>query len=129
MFFLCTLKNRTDMKIYLYKIIVIALFFAVIAPLFMSSCASLVNQPHKYITIHTTEPSIIIHKEDTINTIDNKAHLKVERKREPLSIVATTDSLTKSIRIRHRSSVMYWSNICFNFGIGMITIYNIRRTH
>ena len=46
--------------------------------------------------------------------------MKVERKNESFSIIATTDSLTKSIKIEPRSSIMYWSNICFNYGIGML---------
>ena len=84
-----------------------------------SSCATMVNQSYKYVTIHTTEQSKIICGQDTMNTIDNKAHLKVERKKEPLAFVATTDNTSKSINIKPRSSMMYWSNICFNFGIGM----------
>ena len=90
----------------------------------MTSCATILNQPYKYITIYTTEQSEIIYKQDTINTIDNKAHLKVERKKEPLSIVATTDNLTKSIDIAPKSSIMYWSNIYFNYGIGMLVDMN-----
>ena len=107
------------MKKYSLKIIAIVLFITAIVSLFATSCASL-NSSHKYVTIHTTEPSKIIHNQDTISTIDNKVHLKVERKKEPLLFVATTDSLTKSIRIRHGSSVMYWANIPFNLGLGLI---------
>jgi len=65
----------------------------------MTSCATI--RPHKYVTIHTTEQSKIIHKEDTVHTDNNKMHLRVE-KREPLSIVVITDSLTEFIDIKSR---------------------------
>ena len=91
-----------------------------IVSLLMSSCATILNRPHKYVTVHTTEPSQIIHWQDTINTIDNKAHLKVYRSWLPLLIVATTDNLTKRIGIESRNSAMYWANIPFNYGLGML---------
>ena len=100
------------------------IFYTLIASIFLTSCATIVNQPYKYVTVHTTKPSNIIFKHDTINAIDNKVHLKVERKNESLSIVTTTDSLVKSIRIEPKSSIMYWSNICFNYGIGMLVDMN-----
>jgi hypothetical protein len=86
----------------------------------MTSCATIFNSPYKHVTIHTTEPSKIIYNQDTINTIDNKTHLIVERNWETLNIVATTDSITKSIRIGAKNSIMYWSNIMFNYGLGML---------
>ena len=95
------------------------ILYILIVPILMSSCATIVNQPYKYVTVHTTEPSTIIYRRDTINTIDNKVHLKVERKKETLSIVAATDSLTKTIRIESRNSFMYWANI-LNCGTGML---------
>ena len=95
-------------------------FYILIVSIFLTSCATTVNQPYKYVSVQTTAPSSIIFKHDTISTVGNKAHLKVERKNESFSIVATTDSLTKSIKIEPRSSIMYWSNICFNYGIGML---------
>lgn len=86
----------------------------------MTSCATIMNQSHKNITVHTTERSEIIYKKDTIETFDNKANLTVERKKESLEIVASTDSLTKSIEIKPRNSFMYWSNIFCNYGVGML---------
>jgi len=85
----------------------------------MTSCATIMNQPYKKITIYTTEPSKIIYNQNTITTSDNKADLSVLRKKETLRIIATTDSLTKSIEVEPRNSFMYWSNIFFNYGIGM----------
>jgi hypothetical protein len=82
---------KRQMKHTLYTLIVLIL---------LSSCAATTNQPYKKVIVYTTEPSKIIHKYDTISTINNKANLWVERKKEPLSIIATTDSITKTIEIK-----------------------------
>jgi hypothetical protein len=85
----------------------------------MTSCATIFNRPHKYVTIHTAEPSKIIHEQDTIETIDNKAHLKVQRKDDFLPVIVIADSLEKSILIEPRNSLMWWANL-YNYGIGML---------
>lgn len=84
------------------------------------SCATIMNEPHTDIRIYTTEPSTIIYRKDTIQTAKNKAKITVERKREPLTLIAQTDSLSKSISIGSRNSFMYWSNISHTGGIGML---------
>lgn len=94
--------------------------YILIISILMTSCATLMNRPYKYVTVLTTEPCKIICKQDTIYTVKNKAHLKLERNNESVSIVAITDSFTKSIDIESKNSFMYWSNIYFNYGIGMI---------
>ena len=78
------------------------------------------NQPYKNMTVYTTEPSKIIYSQDTIKTTDNKANLRVERKKEAIRIVSTTDSLTKTLYVESKNSFMYWSNIFCNYGIGML---------
>ena len=77
----------------------------------MTSCATLVNRPHKYVTIHTTEPSQIIHEQDTIETIDNKVHLKTKRQNDVLSIAVVTDSLTTPVLIDPQNSLMFLANL------------------
>lgn len=85
----------------------------------MTSCATIMNRPHQYITIYTTEPCKVIHKRDTLTTTNGKAHLLVERKNEALKIMAVTDSLTKTFTVEPRNSFMYWGNLYF-CGIGML---------
>lgn len=86
----------------------------------LTSCATLVNQSTKIVTIHTTEPSKIIYKQDTVETENNKTHLKVERKKEVLSIVAKTDSISKTILLEPKNSFMFWFNIPSNYALGML---------
>ena len=84
-----------------------------------SSCATYLNLPYKDINFYTIEPGKIIFNADTLQTSNNKAILRVERKKETLEIIAKTDSITKSFEIQPFNSLMYWANLC-NYGLGMI---------
>lgn len=96
-----------------------ALILLTVSILF-TSCATLNNEPYMNIFVHTTEPSRLVFDEDTIKTTNNKARLEVERKNEALQIIAITDSLSKSIEVAPINSFMYWANILYNLGIGML---------
>ena len=99
-------------------------FYILIVSLFMTSCATILNQPYTNVQVNTTEPSKIIYRNDTIKTINNKANLCAERKNETLSIVAITDSTTKTIEIKPRNSFWWWFNIPYTWGIGMLVDMN-----
>ncbi len=90
----------------------------------MTSCATIINQPYKSITIYTTEPTDIILNKDTVKTINNEARLKIARKKEPLIITAHTDSLSKTFSVKPKNSCWYWGNIFCNYGIGMLVDRN-----
>lgn len=90
----------------------------------LSSCASIFHQPHQYVNIHTTEPAKIVYKKDSIQTIENIATLLVPRSIEPLELTAITDSSVKTYNIESRNSAMYWANIYFNYGLGMLVDRN-----
>lgn len=90
----------------------------------LNSCASVFNQSHKNITIYTDIPSAIVYEKDTIITEKNKAILNVERSKEPLSLTAISDSLSKTLSVESRNSTEYWMNIVSNFGIGMLVDQN-----
>ncbi len=94
--------------------------YILIASIFLTSCATIINQSHEVITIYTTQPSKISLKHDTINTNHNKVFFKVKRKKEPIKITASTDSCTKTITVKPKNSFAYWSNIICNYGIGML---------
>jgi hypothetical protein len=88
--------------------------------IFLSSCVTLLSSSHKNVRIFTTEPTKVIYNQDSINTINNKAILSVERKNQPLEITLLTDSASKSIVVKPLKSRTYFSNIFFNYGIGML---------
>ncbi len=78
------------------------------------------NQSHKKITFYTTEPSDVIIKDDTIKTYNNEVTLYIKRKNEVIEMIAIADSLAKNFEIEPKNSLMYWSNIFCNFGMGML---------
>lgn len=78
------------------------------------------NESHKNVTVYTTKPSRIILNRDTINTINNKVKLSVERKKQPIKITVSTDSVSKTIEVDSKKSIAYWCNIICNYGIGML---------
>ena len=78
------------------------------------------NQDWTTSTIYTTEPTKIVFHNDTIKTSKNKAKLTIERKNAPIEIIAITDSLKKKVTINRITSSVYWLNIPYNLGIGML---------
>ena len=76
----------------------------------LTSCATLVNRRSQEITINTTEPSKIILNKDTTWTVKNRAKLSLIRGRDPVEIIAITDSLTKKLKIKSRTSFEYYVN-------------------
>lgn len=85
-----------------------------------SSCATIMNGAYQSVTVYTTEPSKIVLDNDTFSTNRNKAYLVIERKPEPINIIAFTDSITKEIEIKPKNSHWFWNNIFYNRGIGML---------
>lgn len=94
--------------------------YALLFSLLLTSCASIMNQPYKNITVYTTEQSNIIHNDDTVKTENNQADLIVERKKEPIEITAVSNSNTKTVEVKSKNSSMYWYNIVSNYGLGML---------
>ncbi|MCK3685463.1 hypothetical protein [Maribellus sp. YY47] len=91
-----------------------------IVSFFMTSCATILNQPYTNLTVYTTAPGVIVHNGDTVKTIENKANFQVDRKKEPICFVSIADSLTKTYQVEPRNSFMYWSNVFCNYGLGLI---------
>ncbi len=88
--------------------------------LLLSSCASVFNSQTTKVTLHTVSPSRIVFNNDTIPTSDNQVKIKVYRKQQPLVITTITDTLTKEYQIASKNSTAYYSNIFFNYGLGML---------
>jgi len=90
-----------------------------IASILLSSCATILNQPYTNVKVRTTEPSKIVFKQDTIKTTNNKVDLWAERKKETLSFVVMTDSITKTIEVKSKLSTAFWLGNSFS-GVGVI---------
>ena len=90
-----------------------------IASILLSSCATILNQPYTNVKVHTTEPSKIVFRQDTVKTANNKVDLWAERKKETLSFVVMTDSITKTIEVKSKLSTAFWLGNSFS-GVGVI---------
>jgi hypothetical protein len=82
-------------------------FYMLVLSVLMTSCATIVNRPYRYTTIHTTEPSHIISKQDTVLTVGNKGELYLH-----LSLPAINPLLMKPKNERTKAMV----------GVGGITV-------
>ncbi len=96
------------------------LLYLILLALCVSSCARILNSEDKYISIHTPESSQIIYGLDTVSTVDNRVIIKVPRQEAPVKIQVETDSLSKEVDIYSSDSFLYWSNLYFNYGIGIL---------
>ena len=104
-------------KIKLVPILLLILFL-------ITSCATIMNKPFQNLTVFTTKPSAIIFKHDTLRTNNNKVNLPAERKKEYFQFSAITDSLSKKIEVKPRTSLIFYSNLYFNYGLGMLVDRN-----
>lgn len=96
------------------------LLYSLVLSIFLTSCATLLNTRHKDINIYTTEPSQIILNEDTITTENNKATFIVKRQNEPLKLKTINPNYTNEVEVNPFHSFYFWSNIVFNYGLGML---------
>ena len=95
-------------------------------PVFLGSCASILNSPVQNVHIATGEKIRHITVDNCI-TVDSsqmgadapKSYL-VQRSNKDLVIHLQLDSGSKTVLFRPRSSFAYWFNIYANYGIGML---------
>ncbi len=90
----------------------------------LNSCASVFNSRYTGVTVHTTAPSRINSGDTTVGTINNKAYLRLERSNQLTNIRIEADSFSKAIRLRPRNSGMFYINIPYNLGLGMLLDLN-----
>jgi hypothetical protein len=90
----------------------------------LTSCVTILNDRYDTVKVHTTRPGTVIHGSDTLQTRGNKVRLQVERKKEPVTITAVSDSIVQAVELRPSSSWVYWLNIPLNYGIGMLVDRN-----
>src|SRR6187551_3806318 len=87
--------------------------------LLLTSCARFYNDWNTKVNIITDRPAKLLVNKDTVRMVDNEARLKLPRGNDPVSIVTISDSITRSLTLHPKNSVAWWSNILFNYGIGL----------
>jgi len=105
-------------------------FNIILVLVFLSSCATILNGTKQKIVFSTDRKIKIVSvqmdaKEDPIlNQSDLGKEYHVERSNKPLKVILQIDSTQKSIYIEPKKSLAYWSNIYFDYGIGMLVDNN-----
>lgn len=75
-----------------------------------SSCATILNQSTKRLTITTTTPANVIVNNDTLSSYHDRTTITVKRQPENFGITVFNDSISKNITIKSKNSFAYWLN-------------------
>lgn len=86
-----------------------------------TSCASIFNRSVMKSTVYTQGPAKIIVGNDTVSTHDNEAVVQLKRRNQPIAIQVTTETESKQVTVKARSSYAYNTNIFLLYGIGYLT--------
>lgn len=78
--------------------------------IYLTSCASYLNEKNQKIKIITSLPAIVVVKNDSIQTRENKVRFYVLRSRDSLKITVIRESLVKRIQVPSSNSFANWSN-------------------
>lgn len=87
--------------------------------LISSSCATVFNKNTTSIQFHSSVPTQVIFKSDTLKIQENEPEeVIVERSKAPLNFVGKIDTIGDEINIGAKNSPAYYWNI-LNYGVGM----------
>ncbi|WP_017258183.1 hypothetical protein [Pedobacter arcticus] len=98
----------------------LTVLYLVTLALVLSSCATILNSRKTTLNVYTNQPTQLIVANDTLkNTITSRT-ITVDRNKNELKMVIFNDSLQKTLNIKPFSSLAYWANLGFYYGIGML---------
>lgn len=95
-------------------------YLIIIAGLFFSSCATILNSDVQKISITTGKGTRAVSIDNSMKIFGSDNSFYVRRSENPLTVHFTTDTTKQEIVVRSHNSVAYWANIYFNYGIGML---------
>jgi len=93
-----------------------------LAGLLISSCATVLNRSTEPVVIHTARGVRVmaIDRSRYRYEVNRTLYVEADRRREPLRITVSVDSLPQIVTVPSRNSFAYWANIYFNYGLGML---------
>lgn len=91
-----------------------------IVELLFMSCARILNNGVQKITITCDKAIKIISVDSSLKTLGDDKSYYIERSKNPIKIKLQLDTANKTLLIKPHSSLAYWANIYFNYGIGML---------
>ncbi len=92
----------------------------IVAAATLPGCATLLNSNQTRVSLYTAKPASIIYMGDTLATVNDKVTIRVERDAKNLKVVLLEDSVSKPVTIPSNMSFAWYSNILFNYGLGML---------
>jgi len=94
--------------------------FLFLCAFLLSACATVFNTRSEKINIVTSESSTVIVNNVPLKTSDNHVQTRVKRSSQNLELIVSSDSITKNVSVEPGNSFLFWSNLCFAYGLGMI---------
>lgn len=86
----------------------------------LTSCASVFNGRSTTVNFSADNPSQLIYKKDTIAINMEKVAINPTRSRKPLEFTIVKDSLTEAFALKRKTSVLFWLNLPYTYGVGML---------
>ena len=88
--------------------------------LILNSCASILNGERTSIKISSDNESEIVFKKDTLALNRKRGFINPIRSKETLTITVLKDSLKDNFYLKPKLSNLFWGNISFNYGLGIL---------
>jgi hypothetical protein len=78
------------------------------------------NNPSTRVNIYTSAPAKVTTRGRTLTTLNNEVQIKIPRSGSPAIIKVSSDSIQRNIVLSPINSFAWYTNIYFNWGIGML---------
>jgi hypothetical protein len=88
--------------------------------LILNSCASILNGERTSIKISSDNESEIVFKKDTLAINRKRGFINPIRSKRTLTITVLKDSLKDNFYLKPKLSNLFWGNISFNYGLGIL---------
>jgi hypothetical protein len=86
----------------------------------LNSCASIFNKDTAVIKISSDKKSQVIFKQDTLQIHKKQIKIRPKRAKEVVKLTVLKDSLQKDVYLESKISTLFWANILYTYGLGMI---------
>lgn len=95
----------------------------------LTSCSGLLDYSYTRVKIYTAQPTAIIHNQDTIQTVRNKARLRVKRSKEPLKFSSISQDFITHHEVQAKKDLEYHHILLITAGIGHLILKKLSNNH
>lgn len=86
----------------------------------LNSCASIFNKDTTVVKISANTESQVVFKQDTLKINREQITIRPKRSREAIKLTVLKDSLQKDVYLESKLSTIFWANILYNYGLGLL---------